>query len=124
MLHRLIAWYKTRREASLFPERLVRVEVGDAAIRVTSPNAEPCAVAWDELDRVEIETTNAGPFAEDVFWHLITESEHCIVPQGATGEPALLARLQALPGFNHEALVAAMGSAENQVWVCWERAGA
>jgi hypothetical protein len=124
MLRRLVDWYKARRQASLFPERLVRIEVGDGGISVAAPGAEPWCVAWDQLARVDIETTDAGPFAEDIFWHLITDTDRCIVPNGATGEPTLLARLQDLPGFNHEALLAAMGSTGNRVWVCWERARA
>jgi hypothetical protein len=77
-------------------------------------------VRWDTLRAVLIETTDQGPFVEDVWWILIDGEGHCIIPQEAGGE-ALLERLQALPGFDNDAVIAAMASTENQIFVCWQR---
>ena len=42
-------------------------------------------------------------------------------PQGATGEDSLIEALQALPGFVHEEMIAAMACAENRRFVCWQK---
>ena len=76
---------------------------------------------WDDLQRVEIVTTDHGPFAPDVFWVLHGLKAGCVIPQGATGEKELLERLQALPGFRYEAVIEAMSSTENRRFLCWER---
>ena len=60
---------------------------------------------------------------DDVFWILHTDAAAHRVAQGAPGEAGLFARLQALPGFDHDAVIAAMGSTDNHSWVCWERGG-
>ena len=44
------------------------------------------------------------------------------MPQSADGADALLARLQQLPGFNNEAVIEAMSSAD-RTFVCWKRTG-
>ncbi|MCW5771833.1 MAG: hypothetical protein KIT16_09380 [Rhodospirillaceae bacterium] len=76
---------------------------------------------WHELRAVLIETTDQGPFQNDVFWVLVGERGRCVVPQEAEGSQQLLARLQHLAGFDNEAVVEAMGSAENRTFVCWRR---
>jgi hypothetical protein len=41
---------------------------------------------------------------------------------GATGEKAMLERLQRLPGFDNDALIQAMMSVEDAEFICWTRA--
>jgi hypothetical protein len=45
----------------------------------------------------------------------------CRSRQGATGDDQLLERLQALPGFDNNAVIAAMSSASNRRFLCRER---
>lgn len=42
-------------------------------------------------------------------------------PKGTPGEEALIAELQALPGFDNEAMIAAMSSAGDAEFLYWER---
>ena len=85
------------------------------------PNGDAEAVAWDDLQAVLIETNDEGPFAPDLFWILVGRPGGCILPQGAAGEDELLRRLQALDGFDNDAVSAAMSSTENQPVLCWKR---
>ena len=79
-------------------------------------------MALDALTSVEIVTTDAGPGADDVFWHLTDETgQQVSIPGGATGAQALLDRLGSLPGFDHIAVVSAMGSTENRRFAIWSR---
>lgn len=79
------------------------------------------AVRWDDLKAVLIETTDRGPFRNDVFWVLVGGSSRCVVPQEAEGSQELLAKLQTLAGFDSDVVVEAMGSAENHTFVCWRK---
>ena len=81
-------------------------------------------LALDALVKIEIITTDQGPFAQDLFWHLTDEiGQMAIIPGGATDAPDLLDRLGGLPGFNHMAVLAAMGSTDNARFQIWSRPG-
>lgn len=91
----------------------------------TMSNGEVEVVRWSELQSVAVITTGDGPWSEDVFWVLRSQSgEGAAVPQGAQGAEELLKRLQALPGFRDDLFIQAMGSTQNATFVCWERSSA
>ena len=75
----------------------------------------------DELIGVEIETTDKGPLVDDMFFRLTTADGVMVIPSETPGAERLLAHLQRLPGFDSEAVIAASGSTQNQVFVCWQR---
>ena len=77
-------------------------------------------INWEDLQTVIVETTDGGPYLPDVYWILIGDHGGCMIPQGINGEEALAERLQALPGFNHSALIDAMSSVSNQRFLCWQ----
>lgn len=101
-----------------------RVELTADDVGCVDPGGRRNAVSWRELESVRLVTTGSGPFAPDVFWVLEGGGAKCVVPLGATGEPELLDRLQRLPGFDHEALIAAMGSTDDASFTCWGRGAA
>lgn len=104
------------------PEQGFRVEITAEAVACHRPDGRVESVRWDELRAVLLESTDEGPLAIDIWWILVGQRGGCVIPQGAQGEEHLLARLQALPGFDNEAVIAAMLSVENQRFLCWERA--
>jgi hypothetical protein len=79
-------------------------------------------IAWVDLVAVEIHTTAAGPAEDDFFWELRSRdgSTLTIGPQIA-GVADLLERLQRLPGFDNEAVVAASASTAHARFTCWSR---
>lgn len=79
-------------------------------------------VGWDELLRVDIATTNEGPWVDDVFWLLSAGDHGCAVPSEAEGMGELLLRLQELPRFDNEAVIRAMGCTDNELFPVWSRA--
>ena len=97
------------------------MELTEDGVSCTRPDATVERVAWDDLQSVEIVNTDEGPFACDVLWVLHGSASGCVIPQGATGEGPLLARLQQLPGFDNGVVVAAMTTAANRRTVCWRR---
>ena len=103
------------------PEQAFVVTCSETEVRCRRPDGMVETVPWAELQAVLVETNDEGPFACDVFWILVGETGGCVIPQGATGEQALLERLQALDGFDNQALIDAMLSTFNQRFLCWKR---
>ena len=87
------------------------------------PEKDPQSVAWRELIGVAVETTDEGPFIEDVWWHLATKRGVVTYPSEATGAGELLERLQKIPTFNNERLIQAMASTSNQTFILWDHEG-
>ena len=114
------AWRRRR----LFPESQVLVEIEDGVVRCAWPGKEPAQISLTDLNRVAIETTDAGPFSCDVFWILEdTAGTRITVPKGATGEDDLVDYLLNLDGFDHMLMLMAMGSTSNKVFECWRGNG-
>jgi hypothetical protein len=104
------------------PQRRDRVTFDDEQVVRTLANGQVESVRWSDLQQVSIMTTSDGPRADDIFFLLHGEGNlGCAIPQSADGVDALLARLQELPGFDNEAVVRAMGSSSEAVFVCWKR---
>ena len=98
--------------------RVERTEVDDVAVRHTMANGTVETVTWAELVRVEVVTTDEGPFANDFYFLLFARDGHgCAVRQDQS--QALLPRLQQLPGFDNTAAVTAFSSTEHARFVCW-----
>jgi len=102
------------------PEAEFVVEVDPKGVRCRRPDGAEESVTWKDLRAVLLETNDSGPIGIDVIWILAGSNSDCIVPMGATGESALIDALQALPGFDNEALIRATTSFENNRFLCWE----
>lgn len=75
-------------------------------------------LAWSDLRRVKILTTDTGPFGTDFYFVLEGQSDkRLVVPNEEAG--ALLGRLQELPDFDNEAFIAACGSTDTAEFLCW-----
>ena len=104
------------------PKHPETVEFDDVSVRRRLSDGRVESIRWDELVEVFIATSDEGPLVEDVYWLLIDlNNAGCAVAQSAKGADALLARLQALPGFDNEAVIAAMGSTANDRFTCWRK---
>lgn len=110
--------------AALQPERQVRVGFDDREVVCLYPEGIARRIGWDELAEVGIRTTSEGPFAPDVFWglHDATGAARVVYPGGATGDAELLRELgRRLPGFDHLAVIDAMGCTDDARFVVWRR---
>lgn len=116
-------WFRSFRSAlpRLEPESSFVVTVTDDGISCTNPDGRVSSISWNELNEVVLETTDEGPDLPDVFCLLIGFDQTVVVPQGATGEEALLKRMQRLSGFDNNAFIAAMASTGNAKFCCWKR---
>lgn len=79
------------------------------------------SVTWNDLSKVEIDTTNDGPFSEDFFYMLYGKNGNGVVVTNRLAvEHNLLAELQKrLPGLDNRAVALASGCTENRSFVIW-----
>ncbi len=105
----------------LKPERDYVVAVSETDVICSRPDGTTESVKWNDLQRVEILTTEDGPFTPDVFWVLYGTTDGCVIPWGATGEKELMHRLQALPEFRNDVIVNAASLTTNNQLLCWQR---
>ena len=97
------------------------VAFDDIKVTCAKHDGEQTTLHWSDLVEVSIFTSDGGPFMDDVLWVLSGETSVCLIPSEAEGANKLLAHLQKLPGFNNEAVIQAMGSTANAVFVCWSK---
>lgn len=100
------------------------VSVDEIEVRCSHRDGSLERVAWAELERVDVVTTDDGPFAPDIYWLLRSSSGGCAVPREAQGHPVLLERLLALPNFDHQNFIRAQGSIEKACFQVWQRKAA
>ena len=116
----LLNWLESRfRHQPPAPKDTVSFD--DKGVRLLSHDGILRSVNWDDLQAVVIETTDQGPFVEDVFFVLVGKNGGCVVPHGAAGADALFKRLGKLPGFDYDAACRAMSCAVNNRFLCWRR---
>lgn len=104
-------------------EALWVVRFDEETVSVTTPEPSLQSLRWDEITRVQIRTTDEGPWAPDVILSLHrVEGDPVIVLNGATGLPDLLGEMaRRLPGYRDDEVIRAMGSTSNAIFVVWER---
>ena len=107
--------------ARLDPESQYVVHITESEVSCHRPDGIVETIRWDELEKINILTNSDGPFAPDYFWLLIGPgTTGCCIPQGATGDAELLARMQELPGFNNQVFMEAISSHQEAIFTCWE----
>lgn len=118
----MFGWFRKRHENPQ-PEGRWAISIDSDSIRATDEAGVTKALLKGDLAGVVIETNDSGPWGADVWWMLFGADDRVALayPQGATGEEALLDYLTALPGFDHAAMIEAMGSTENAVFPVWRR---
>jgi len=87
-------------------------------------NGTTLNIAWNDLARVTVVTTDQGPAACDVFFVFEdSKGQSCVIPQEADSDGSLLGQLQSLSGFDNRAFVEGMKSVESASFLCWLKSG-
>lgn len=95
------------------------ISINEHGVRRELPDGSVEQVLWDELEAIDIVTTDDGPFVEDVFWVLGAGDHGCVVPGSEAGP--ILDYANHFPGWDTVALIQAMGTAENARFAVWRR---
>lgn len=107
--------------AMSLPQASVAVRFDEKEVWTTEQGRMREACAWNELERIIVTTTDAGPLSCDVFYVLFGGGRGVVVPAECDGVKAFTDHLLALPGFDHEAFIKAMGSTDNANFLVWQR---
>lgn len=75
---------------------------------------------FKDLQKISIVTTSQGPISPDVYWLFEYSSDITIIPSEQQ-DSDLLVEAQRLPDFDNETFIKAMSSAEDNIFVCWEK---
>lgn len=117
--------FEKKRKEALQPESRWGLSLREDVVELAIPDRDSQHVALSELTGVIIETNDTGPLGADVWWLLFGKEDRVAVafPQGASGEKEVIDALIKLPGFDHQAMIDAMGCATNQVFPVWRAPG-
>ena len=88
---------------------------------VKRPFRKPVFIRIDELDEIGVETTDQGPFMEDVFWNLKHGDMRIRIPDPHPVFRQLMNRFDSLEGFDWKPFAEAMTCADNHYFLCWKR---
>lgn len=97
-----------------------RFEVDHTGVRKMADDTVVESVEWERLVEVGVCTTPGGPWTDDVFFFLLDDGGKGVaIGIGPASEQGVLDRIQALPGFDNETLIEAMGSTADRTFTCW-----
>lgn len=91
---------------------------------VKRPFRRPFSQRIDELDEIGVQTTDQGPFIEDVFWLLKRGQMRIRIGDPHPVFKELMDGFSALEDFDWELFANAMCCTENRYFVCWKRKSA
>ena len=112
---------KSRKLSAKVDEKAWNVDLRDGFLRVTTPAHKRAKIRMDDVIGIAIETNDSGPWGSDVIWHVTDGNLSVHFPMGATGEEVILSAFQRLPGFDNQAMINAMGSTLNDIFVVYKK---
>ena len=80
-------------------------------------------INWNDVDQVQVLTTDEGPAVCDVFivLHNTLSNSGVVLPQDREETDLVFKKLQRWPGFDNENFIKAMGSAKNEWFLVWKK---
>lgn len=90
---------------------------------ITYPDEDPVEIIWSDVERIEIITTNDGPWSEDFWWlfYLKGTESPIDVPQGAKGNEGIFDVLKKnFEGHDMETIMKALGSTSEARFNVWQ----
>lgn len=99
-----------------------RLEVDGVEVRLLEDDDVLQRLRWADLQQVDVVTTAAGPWNEDMFWVLspAVDGGRVVIPNGVANAEVIPQLLQ-LPTFDKHRLVDALGSVSGAAFVVWQR---
>src|SRR5262245_43293441 len=95
------------------------IATGRKMVTLRGPDGREERMAWADVVRIVVVTTDEGPMLSDVFTFLESARAALVIPQDAVGNESFTDALTRVAGFNNGAFIAAMTSDENAEFECW-----
>jgi hypothetical protein len=120
----MLKWLrKLFQQPATAPRNSIEARITDSAIAVVKDGTVVQSVAKTDIAAINIVTTNAGPWADDVFFCFqINDAEDLVVSMDTEGSEAVSEYIFDLEGLDEETFIQAMGSTSNQTFAVWKRA--
>jgi hypothetical protein len=83
------------------------------------PFRRPVSVNIEEFDEIGVETTDQGPFVEDVFWILKVGDTRLRIGAPHPVFRELMERFGSLKGFDWQPFIEAQSCTDNRYFLCW-----
>lgn len=99
---------------------LVTVDEEGVWLRNEKDGAEK-RLLWSDVLQIVIETTDEGPWLEDMYYIFYSSSEPFVVPSESRGVSELVSKIAGLPGFDQAQHFSAVGSSENRQFLVWKK---
>ncbi|MGI9389119.1 MAG: hypothetical protein ACR2O1_03600 [Boseongicola sp.] len=97
------------------------IELDERKLTYFSPETGG-SVSLDDLLKIAIRTTDAGPFVSDMFWEWTdTTGQTLAVPSDAEGSEQIFDALSALDDVDYDAVMKASGEVTENYFVVWKR---
>ena len=100
---------------------IVEYSFDGRTIGVGRPWGRKVCVEIQDIEEIGVETTDKGPFMEDVFWVINRDKECLRIPEPAAAFPTLMKCFESWDGFDWKPFVEAMSCTENRYFRCWKR---
>lgn len=92
-----------------------------AGLYEISDDAEGANYLWSDVYHVAILTTSDGPFLEDVFFIIRTDTGDIVISHSDAVAMQLLEYFKVFAEFDWGKVVEAMGSTSEASFACWDR---
>ncbi|MGI9391614.1 MAG: hypothetical protein ACR2O1_16275 [Boseongicola sp.] len=97
------------------------IELDERKLTYFSPDTGG-SISLDDLMRIAIRTTDAGPFASDMFWEWTDITGQTLaVPSDAEGSEQIFDALSSLDSVDYDAIMKASGEVTQNYFVVWQR---
>jgi hypothetical protein len=103
------------------PEDLFQIEITEEYAKVSHPKRPEEEINWNEIEEINIMTTDQGPFVPDVWLILMGNGKRCSIPQGYSGWEDVYNKVSKFPGFDFENVIKSATSIENKTFNLWKK---
>ena len=102
--------------------RWTRYSFDSHTITGDGPLGRKISVRVEDICEIGIETNDAGPFQEDVFWLINRETDGLRIPHESPVFSALMDYFRSFEGFDWQPCTDAMSCTDCRFFLCWRRA--
>ena len=118
MFARLQNWFARNSPNHL---RQIRFSFDGHTITADGPLAHRSSVRIEEIREIGVETTDTGPFVEDVFWLINRDTDGLRIPQDSPVFKELMGAFGLFEGFDWQSFAEAMACTDRRYFLCWRR---
>ena len=105
----------------LEPEELYIITLTDENLTVAHPGQTVQQIQWSAIEKIELVTTDEGPWLPDVWLVLSGGGDVCSIPQGAKHYEEVYDKISVLPDFDFEAVLSATRCTDNARFMLWKK---